>query len=60
MVAKRNRLFLYPIGINKSKAKWKIAFGHQPWVSIGDHGNAPRKLQKYFKELFAVVLTAEI
>lgn len=38
--------------INKSKAKWKIAFGHQPWVSIGDHGNAPNRLQKYFKELF--------
>lgn len=39
--------------INKSKAKWKIAFGHQPWVSIGDHGNAPNRLQKYFKELFS-------
>lgn len=39
--------------INKSKAKWKIAFGHQPWISIGDHGNAPNRLQKYFKELFS-------
>jgi len=38
--------------IEKSKAKWKIAFGHQPWVSIGDHGNAPKRLNKYFTELF--------
>jgi len=38
--------------IEKSTAKWKIAFGHQPWVSIGDHGNAPQKLNKYFTELF--------
>ena len=38
--------------IENSKAKWKIAFGHQPWVSIGDHGNAPNRLNKYFTELF--------
>ena len=38
--------------IEKSTAKWKIAFGHQPWVSIGDHGNASQKLNKYFMELF--------
>jgi tartrate-resistant acid phosphatase type 5 len=38
--------------IESSTAKWKIAFGHQPWVSIGDHGNAPPKLQKYFNSLF--------
>ena len=38
--------------IKNSKAKWKIAFGHQPWVSIGDHGNAPPKLDKFFKKLF--------
>jgi len=38
--------------IEKSTAKWKIAYGHQPWVSIGDHGNAPPKLQKYFNSLF--------
>tara|TARA_Y100000361_G_C10861480_1_gene189532 strand:- start:69 stop:491 length:423 start_codon:yes stop_codon:yes gene_type:complete len=39
--------------IKNSKAKWKIAYGHQPWVSIGDHGNAPKKLNKYFTELFS-------
>ena len=38
--------------IKSSTAKWKIAFGHQPWVSIGDHGNAPPKLQKFFNSLF--------
>ena len=38
--------------IQKSTAKWKIAYGHQPWVSIGDHGNAPPKLQKFFNSLF--------
>ena len=38
--------------IENSTAKWKIAFGHQPWVSIGDHGNAPKKLQKFFNSLF--------
>ena len=38
--------------IQKSTAKWKIAYGHQPWVSIGDHGNAPPKLQKSFNSLF--------
>ena len=38
--------------IEKSTAKWKIAYGHQPWVSIGDHGNAPPKLQKFFNSLF--------
>ena len=38
--------------IEKSTAKWKIAYGHQPWVSIGDHGNAPPKLHKYFNSLF--------
>lgn len=38
--------------IEKSTAKWKIAYGHQPWVSIGDHGNAPPRLHKYFNSLF--------
>ena len=38
--------------IESSTAKWKIAYGHQPWVSIGDHGNAPPKLHKYFNSLF--------
>ena len=38
--------------IQKSTAKWKIAYGHQPWVSIGDHGNAPPKLHKFFNSLF--------
>lgn len=38
--------------IESSTAKWKIAYGHQPWVSIGDHGNAPPKLQKFFNSLF--------
>ena len=38
--------------IEKSTAKWKIAYGHQPWVSIGDHGNAPPKLHKFFNSLF--------
>ena len=42
--------------IEKSKAKWKIAFGHQPWVSIGDHGNAPKKLNHFFTELFGTGL----
>ena len=38
--------------IENSTARWKVAFGHQPWVSIGDHGNAPPKFNKYFLELF--------
>ena len=38
--------------IESSTAKWKIAYGHQPWVSIGDHGNAPPKLHKFFNSLF--------
>ena len=38
--------------IKNSKAKWKIAFGHQPWISVGDHGNAPPKLDKFFRKLF--------
>ena len=41
-----------PPKIKNSKAKWKIAFGHQPWISIGDHGNAPPKLDKFFRKLF--------
>lgn len=27
-------------GINASTATWKIAFGHHPYISNGDHGNA--------------------
>ena len=38
--------------IKKSKARWKIAFGHQPWISIGGHGNAPPKLDNFFRTLF--------
>ena len=38
--------------IESSTAKWKIAYGHQPWVSIGYHGNAPPKLHKFFNSLF--------
>ena len=38
--------------IKKSKARWKIAFGHQPWISIGGHGNAPPKLDMFFRTLF--------
>lgn len=27
-------------GVNASTAAWKIAFGHHPYISNGDHGNA--------------------
>ena len=37
--------------IKRSTAKWKIAFGHQPWISVGDHGNAPPKLNRFFEKL---------
>ena len=30
----------FPMWINQSVATWKIGFGHHPYLSNGDHGNA--------------------
>ena len=38
--------------IKKSKARWKILYGHHTFVSIAGHGNADPELDKYLRKLF--------
>ena len=37
--------------INKSKQTWKILCGHHTWRSVGGHGNAKKRLEKFLREL---------
>lgn len=44
--------------LKKSKARWKIVFGHHPWKSSGTHGNTKNK---YLNELFKkMIQTKEV
>ena len=38
--------------INRSKADWKIVYGHHPWRSIGGHGDAEEDLEQFFTDLY--------
>jgi hypothetical protein len=38
--------------IKKSKANWKIVYGHHTWRSIAGHGNAEDKLEHFLNELY--------
>tara|TARA_Y100000817_G_C16838670_1_gene536977 strand:- start:290 stop:1144 length:855 start_codon:yes stop_codon:yes gene_type:complete len=38
--------------INKSKAHWKIVYGHHTWRSVAGHGNADDELEEFLTELF--------
>ena len=40
--------------INKSKADWKIVYGHHPWKSIGGHGDADDDLEWFFRDLYTI------
>ena len=37
--------------IKKSKAGWKILYGHHTFISIAEHGNAEHELNKYIRKL---------
>ncbi len=37
--------------IKKSKAKWKIVYGHHTWRSVGGHGAADDKLEGFLSSL---------
>ena len=38
--------------IKKSKADWKIVYGHHPWRSVAGHGNADEELERFFQTLY--------
>ena len=38
--------------IKKSKARWKVLYGHHTFVSIAGHGNADPELDEYLRDLF--------
>jgi len=38
--------------INESTSKWNIVYGHHTWRSVGGHGNADTKLEKFFNSIF--------
>ena len=38
--------------IKKSKARWKILYGHHTFVSVAGHGNAEPELDEYLRDLF--------
>uniref|UniRef100_A0A6C0L3D5 Calcineurin-like phosphoesterase domain-containing protein n=1 Tax=viral metagenome TaxID=1070528 RepID=A0A6C0L3D5_9ZZZZ len=38
--------------IRKSKAKWKIVYGHHTWRSMGNHGNADNNLENFLTDIF--------
>ena len=38
--------------IKKSKADWKIVYGHHPWRSVAGHGNAEEELEDFFQNLY--------
>ena len=38
--------------IKKSKADWKIVYGHHPWRSVAGHGNAEEELEEFFQNLY--------
>jgi len=40
--------------INKSKADWRILYGHHTYRSVAGHGNAERLLENFLNELFSL------
>ena len=40
--------------IKKSKAKWKIVYGHHTWFSIGGHGGEELIVKKFLNKLLKV------
>ena len=38
--------------ISKSKANWKVVYGHHTWRSVAGHGNADSQLEGFLTELF--------
>ena len=43
------------LSIKKSKKKWKILCGHHTWRSVGGHGNAEPKHEKFMDDLLKQV-----
>jgi len=43
------------LSIQKSKKKWKILCGHHTWRSVGGHGNAETKHEKFMDDLLKKV-----
>ena len=37
--------------LKKSKAKWKIVYGHHPWKSTGSHGDSNEILKNFYDEI---------
>lgn len=37
--------------INKSKAKWKIVYGHHTWFSVGGHGGEEKEVKDFMSML---------
>lgn len=37
--------------LNRSRAKWRIVFGHHPWKSSGTHGNSSGILDEFYKKI---------
>ena len=37
--------------IKNSNSRWRILCGHHPWRSVGGHGNANFKMDKFFNDL---------
>tara|TARA_B110000285_G_scaffold3865_1_gene4052 strand:+ start:1726 stop:2550 length:825 start_codon:yes stop_codon:yes gene_type:complete len=43
------------LSIQKSKKKWKVLCGHHTWRSVGGHGNAEPKHEKFMDDLLKQV-----
>ena len=43
------------LSIQKSKKKWKVLCGHHTWRSVGGHGNAETKHEKFMNDLLKKV-----
>ena len=37
--------------LGKSKARWRIVYGHHPWKSCGVHGNCGDKLDEFYSNI---------
>ncbi len=36
--------------LDREKSRWKIAFGHHPYISNGIHGNAAGNIERFFAD----------
>jgi len=47
----QDQLYFISHKIKSSNSRWKILCGHHPWRSVGGHGNANLKMDKFFNDL---------